>query len=311
MSLSHRKASQLVEVIVLSIFCGCSTLPSVTNRHEPTVARQVLAEYTPSFYHTFSLIRYIDLNPAERISGDEDRYLYDLMNAVIIRGYRYTLIRDSADIVFTILVKPHTFSDERLPTNYPKDAAAPAKGLPSVSEFKFGTQDSLPRSDRIERNSKGDGSSVSVWIFGYDGKTGRPLISIFGFGHYPTNSLSVAAHYVIRRAIDWLDYATDDDRLKHYGSGMAGFTYEMFSADGYNYWPTISSLVPDYPAEKAGLKVDDAVVKINDLPFKNASSNALLDIVKGEPGKPIKITFWRYNEGSKEVSLSLGKRLPE
>jgi len=232
------------------------------------------------------------------------------MNATIERGYRFTPLRDSADIVLALLVKPHSAHDERLPAGYPNDSKAPAKGLPSVSEFKFGTSDSLPRLDRIESNSKGDGSSVSVWVFGYDGKTGRPLISIFGFGSYSTSSLSIAAHYLIRSALDQLEFASPDNRLNHFGSGMVGISYVMFSADGFNYWPTITSLVPDAPANNIGLRVNDEILKVDDVPLKNASHVTVLDIIKGDSGTARKMTVWRKGEGIKDVSIHLGKRPP-
>ena len=62
----------------------------------------------------------------------------------------------------------------------------------------------------------------------------------------------------------------------------------------------------DGPAEKAGIKPDDVIVKVNDLKAENVEETAK-EIVKHKPGEKIKVTVKR---GDKEmvIEVTVGKR---
>lgn len=74
----------------------------------------------------------------------------------------------------------------------------------------------------------------------------------------------------------------------------------------------IVDAVKDSPAEKAGLKADDVLLKVNDFKVKdNAESDDLQEtvkqLVKHKPGEKVKLTVKR---GEKEmvVEVTVGKR---
>ena len=60
------------------------------------------------------------------------------------------------------------------------------------------------------------------------------------------------------------------------------------------------------PAEKAGLKADDVIVKVNDVKAEGVEATAK-EIVKHKPGEKVKITVKR---GDKEmvIEVTVGKR---
>lgn len=65
----------------------------------------------------------------------------------------------------------------------------------------------------------------------------------------------------------------------------------------------IGKVFSDSPAEKAGLKTDDILIKVNGEDIKGLSLSAIADKVKGDVGTDVKITIIRDNE-EKEITLT-------
>jgi C-terminal processing protease CtpA/Prc len=75
----------------------------------------------------------------------------------------------------------------------------------------------------------------------------------------------------------------------------------------------VESTIKDSPAEKAGLKADDVIVKIDDHAVKEKDLTqedleaAVKEIVKHKPGDKIKVTVKREGK-EKSIDVTVGKR---
>ena len=71
--------------------------------------------------------------------------------------------------------------------------------------------------------------------------------------------------------------------------------------------------IKDSPAEKAGFKMDDQILKVNDFKVKASEANeddlkaAVMEVIKHKPGTKIKVTVKREGK-EKEIDVTVGKR---
>nr|WP_126381273.1 DegQ family serine endoprotease [Desulfovibrio ferrophilus] len=72
------------------------------------------------------------------------------------------------------------------------------------------------------------------------------------------------------------------------------------------YGALIASVIPDQPAQKAGIKAGDVIIGIEGKEVKD-SSDLLRTIASFTPGKKIDLTIWR-NSRKKKISATLGER---
>lgn len=65
-----------------------------------------------------------------------------------------------------------------------------------------------------------------------------------------------------------------------------------------NGFVKVVSPIDDTPAQKAGVKAGDLIVKLNEKPVKGMSLGDAVKIMRGEPGKPVNLTIIREGEES-------------
>lgn len=68
-----------------------------------------------------------------------------------------------------------------------------------------------------------------------------------------------------------------------------------------NGWPTIVAPLVDSPAEKAGLKPKDIIIKVDDLETANENFGAVINHIRGEEGTEVKLTIMREGEQEERV----------
>jgi S1-C subfamily serine protease len=96
----------------------------------------------------------------------------------------------------------------------------------------------------------------------------------------------------------------DDDAKKKPAEGQTGFLGVQL--DENVDAPTITGFAPDSPAEKAGLKSGDVIVKVQDKAIKTLSE--LMDIMhKTKPGDKLAVTVKR-DDKEQTVNVTLGTR---
>jgi len=100
----------------------------------------------------------------------------------------------------------------------------------------------------------------------------------------------------------------DDDTKKKSAEGERGFLGIQFSG-GMEGEAKISGFADNSPAEKAGLKEGDVIVKIQDKPIKEV--NDLMEAMqKTKPGDKLSVTVKR-DDKEKIVTVTLGTKPKE
>ena len=84
------------------------------------------------------------------------------------------------------------------------------------------------------------------------------------------------------------------DALREGTSGeFGGLGIEVGMENGF---VKVISPIDDTPAQKAGIKAGDLIIKLDDRSVKGLSLNEAVDLMRGKPGDPIKLTIIRENE---------------
>ena len=88
------------------------------------------------------------------------------------------------------------------------------------------------------------------------------------------------------------------EEAENFNEGVEG-TYQGIGAEiryNENNLPTLGRIFEDTPAEKAGLKENDIILKVNDMDVKDKSLSEIADVVKGTKGTKVKLLVKRGNE---------------
>jgi hypothetical protein len=84
--------------------------------------------------------------------------------------------------------------------------------------------------------------------------------------------------------------------------GGIGIFYQILTNDGNNYFPTVVSVMPKFPAEKAGVKQFDMILAIDGVPTQNKPLLEIRNLLNGDAGTKVSLTLWRVD---KRVDLQL------
>ncbi len=89
----------------------------------------------------------------------------------------------------------------------------------------------------------------------------------------------------------------DGDSYKDLQEGTSGeFGGLGIEVGMENGFVKVISPIDDTPAQKAGIKAGDLIIKLDDRSVKGMSLNDAVDIMRGKPGDPITLTIIRENE---------------
>ena len=89
----------------------------------------------------------------------------------------------------------------------------------------------------------------------------------------------------------------DGDSYKDLQEGTSGeFGGLGIEVGMENGFVKVISPIDDTPAQKAGVKAGDLIIKLDDRSVKGMSLNDAVDIMRGKPGDPITLTIIRENE---------------
>src|SRR5918996_1849024 len=93
----------------------------------------------------------------------------------------------------------------------------------------------------------------------------------------------------------YLDSEAYEDLQEGATGEFGGLGIEVGVEDGF---VKVIAPIDDTPAQKAGIKTGDLIVRINDTPIKDLSLNDAIKMMRGKPGTEIILTIIR--EGQKE-----------
>jgi S1-C subfamily serine protease len=89
--------------------------------------------------------------------------------------------------------------------------------------------------------------------------------------------------------------------------GYAGFMAYPFPVNGMNY-PKVASVDPKGGASRAGLKVDDVIVSINEIQTNNVPFIKFLRELEVFPGDVLSIVVWRGEDKYKTLKIKTTQR---
>nr|HNH44271.1 S41 family peptidase [Agitococcus sp.] len=85
---------------------------------------------------------------------------------------------------------------------------------------------------------------------------------------------------------------------------FGGIGVEITMEDGYL---KVISPIDDTPASKAGIKAGDYIVKLEGKAVKGMTMNEAVEVMRGEIGKPLKLTIQRKGEAVQNLTLIRAK----
>ncbi|MFB3100704.1 MAG: S41 family peptidase, partial [Gammaproteobacteria bacterium] len=91
----------------------------------------------------------------------------------------------------------------------------------------------------------------------------------------------------------YLDGKSYSDLREGTSGEFGGLGIEVGMENGF---VKVISPIDDTPAQKAGIKAGDLIIKLDDRSVKGMSLNDAVDIMRGKPGDPITLTIIRENE---------------
>jgi carboxyl-terminal processing protease len=96
-----------------------------------------------------------------------------------------------------------------------------------------------------------------------------------------------------------------DGLLTNLGGSFGGIGIYIEQIEGY---VVITAPIQGYPADKAGLKPQDKIIKVNEIEVVNVPINQVVELIRGEPGTIVILTVIR---GNNELRFSIIRELIE
>ena len=98
-----------------------------------------------------------------------------------------------------------------------------------------------------------------------------------------------------------------EDEFKDYNEHTSGIYIGIgvIITPGDDNLITVVSPIEGTPAERAGLKTNDKIIKVNDQDFTAEEMNDAINVIKGEEGTDVKITILRRDKYGKQKEIDL------
>jgi hypothetical protein len=309
-------------VALLGSFIGCANQAKITNLTPlNTYQRKVHTFVDPDAnfqkYQTFAIVPYskmigkTSLNPiAER------QMMFFLRNLIEFHGYKYVSIQDSADFVFTIDADDEYREHYVPPVTVQVPVWVPSQTTTSTTKTQ-GDINAYSGGDYASGDYNGKSTTVTttpghletgtetrggytvghnyprVSIFGYDAKSSKNIYQADGTGISDNDDARIACEWLAddcSRAIPRPDTTNFScPPLK----GRVGVNYTIITTDGNTYWPGVIAVVPNSPAEDAGIIPGDLILSIDGKDTRNKDYVFVLCLMRGDPGATHNFVLWR------------------
>lgn len=122
---------------------------------------------------------------------------------------------------------------------------------------------------------------VKVSIFVYDTKTDSILADADTWGVTEDSSLFPAAQTLVGEGIYHLSTADPYQVNCEPGDGQIGIYARSVSPDGVDFWPVIWGVTKDSPAEVAGLRYGEVILRVDGVSMRNRTLDDFLCACRG------------------------------
>ena len=138
-----------------------------------------------------------------------------------------------------------------------------------------------------------------VSIFAYDTKSSRNIFQATGSGISRTADPRVACQQLAAMCSSNIPPPSIPYFLCTPTKAAMGAGFTILTTDGNSYWPAVTTVVPNGPADNADLEGGDIILSINGIDTRGQDIQHIYCQTRGDVGSKCVLLVWR-----------LGKRLP-
>lgn len=230
------------------------------------------------------------------------------------QGYKFVEFSDQPDLV-VVLDADNTYKESYIPPqSYKVPVYVPGRTITTNSNLYgtygnyYGTSTTYEpgyfTSETYTKPGKTVGyfyPSVSVSVFESSGY--QNVWSGIGVGTSGNADLRVSTQLVLSSVLAAFPVSGAIGENYPAPSGYLGIQYVVLTVNGNDFYPFVSSVEKDSPAQKAGLRVEDVIVSINGSSTQNKSWGEIYAMLSGDAGQSVSIGIARA-DGTKTLELS-------
>ena len=315
--------------LIFLLLSGCASVN--TSRHnllpaalkaKPTTQISHSTKYNFSNYRTFTvqaISTFSDNDNVKKNDVVQMHLLFSLRNALEGRGYKFVKPSETPDFVATIesfVAKESNYLATAISSKSKwkiDDVAHLKPRLDSDTALVLGEYHSVMTSSNHNSTSPKTPQGLRVGthypqieVTLFDKKNMSVGWSGTAIGASHSSEIQISAQLIVRSLISQLQLSEHRSTNFPLNTGKIGLGYAIITTDGKNYYPAITGLNANAPANTAGLKNTDYIIEINNQPTLNKTTASISNMLSGADGSNIKLKIWRMGTQN-EYSF---KRIP-
>jgi len=253
--------------------------------------------------------------------GTENKVLFELRNFLEEKGYLFVPLNKNPDVIFCIsgllredlaYIPPSLYSLPKwVPSKTITEKSSSSgildfSSLGDYSSFGWGNWSSTTKNiTRVPGYFKTEtytrpGYSVknyypAIIISGRKIVEKLPIFDAHAIGFSTNPDFSVNAQFVIKSLIEDLPegfYNPDKNIVKE----KVGIEISVLTNDGADYFPTIMKVKEGSPAHKAGIKLYDMILAVNNKELSNESYSQVIKYLSLSSDSLLNISLWRVDK---------------
>ena len=303
--MTMKKYKNFLWIAAIIFFHGCAAPATNLSPVWPQDKPRVKIIKAPSQYNmklkTFSLFPVSWLKKEPLLKNDimEMQMLFFLRNVLEIRGYRYARVPEKPDFLATI--DGHIqHKKNRAP---PKTLVSP-KWVTKKTTFKAYLPGNITKQTYKDPHHTDGTCYPVIRIDVLDPNTYKPIWAGIGTGTANNTDLRISSQTI---AIFLLGEFPKGPSSYDHIMGPFGFFFFVFTNNGNDYYPTVFKVLPDSPADKAGIKKYDMISSIDGIEVRNKPVSEIIKMFQKKSGKKKTITLFRLD---KRIDLEIYPQPP-
>ena len=239
----------------------------------------------------------------------EDSISFSIRNIMELNGYQFS---DSPDIVLLYLFSNKYEQSYIPPQQYTSFMYIPGKNVTTTTDFSgninsitgwgsfSGTATTTTRTPAtimpytFTTPGKTVGyyyPGVNIWV--YDLRNEKIIWQGFAVGASKNSDIRVSSQVLLMKLLS--NFPRSQRPGVEPPSGVIGVWVRVLTFDGNTFFPVIVDVDKGLPADRAGLKVGDIILKINNYSTINKSTSYIDRLLRGEAGSIVTLEIMRNN----------------
>ena len=321
----------------LSLMAGCATvtgtnhLENISHEINPVISIDSKHNYKFKENLTFTILPISLFNNGKSyLQNYEDRYhmYFSLRNMLEGRGYEFVSPEKKSDMIvvidgYTELAGPAMKPQIKIRNNWSSGDTFDSFGtMDRIYQALNGEPDIELWGNYYEHGAVADDLSVKADAsIDQENNYGHHQLALYFFdlsskqviwagnGAGITRSLStyLASQQLIKSLVNNIPVSKNNTALFEYKTGSMGISYSIMSLDGINYYPLITAILTDSPANKADITPGDILLKVNGQSVVNKTYKDVSKLLNGDACE-IKRLILKHNNRNVEADVALKYR---